>query len=100
MNSYQKKVYFIFYDFEDLMTEKFQICQLLDIHEWFPPCLHYSAVQRARGVPDAASAGEAGDQASEQSVGWDRPGGGVQGACAEAPEGGVWEHAEVNDLPV
>lgn len=63
-------------------------------------CPHRSAVQRLRGVPDAAPAREAGDQASEPGVGRDRPGGGVQGARAEAPEGGVREHAEIDDLPV
>lgn len=82
------------------ITQKFQFHWPLCIHDWFPPCRHCPAVQRLRGVPDAAAAGEAGDQASEPSAGRDRAGGGVQGAGAEAPEGGVREHAEVDDLPV
>lgn len=65
-----------------------------------PPVLPCVAVQRVRGVPDTASAGAAGDQTCEPGVGRNSPGGGVQGARAEASEGGVREHAEVHDLPV
>lgn len=53
------------------------------------PVFRCVAVQRVRGVPDTASAGAAGDQTSEQGVGRNSPGGGVQGARAEASEGGV-----------